>query len=71
MEVGDVVKLAKWCKNGPALMHVLEIKYSFIKAMYLSGERCGTITDVSKGNAYTLEKYDEAMEKHDARYRNR
>ena len=68
VQVGDLVKLAKWCKNGPELMQVMEIDapgdYGFVKALYLGGPEIGSISKVSKGNIFTLEKYDEAMKEH-------
>ena len=68
MQVGDLVRLAKWCKNGPELMQVMEIDalgdYGFVRALYLGGPEIGSISKVSKGNIFTLEKYDEAMREH-------
>ena len=68
MQVGDLVKLAKWCKNGPALMQVLEIDrpgdYGYVMALYLGGPKLGTTVKVSKGNVFAFEKYDEAMRSH-------
>ena len=68
MQVGDLVKLAKWCKNGPELMQVMEINapgdYGYVKALYLGGPEIGSTSKVSKGNIFTLEKYDEAMREH-------
>ena len=68
MQVGDLVKLAKWCKNGPELMQVMDIDgpgdYGYVKALYLGGPKIGSISKVSKGNIFTLEKYDEAMRRH-------
>ena len=68
MKVGDLVKLARWCKNGPELMQVMEIDapgdYGYVKALYLGGPEIGSTSKVSKGNIFTLEKYDEAMREH-------
>ena len=68
MTAGDLVKLAKWCKNGPALMQVMEIDplghWGMVAALFLQGPAIGTMSMVTKGNIFTLEKYDEAMKKH-------
>ena len=65
MKAGDLVKLAKWCKNGPALMHVTDATNRYyVKALFLEGQRTGSIATVSRGNIFTLEGYDAAMEKH-------
>ena len=68
MQVGDLAKLAKWCKNGPELMQILEIDplghYGYVRALYLGGPEIGSTSKVSKGNIFTLEKYDEAMRKY-------
>lgn len=66
MKVGELVKLAKWCKNGPALMHVVEIiDSSHIAAMYLEGSKVGEMAPyVSVSNLFAVEDYDEAMRKH-------
>ena len=68
MTAGDLVKLAKWCKNGPALMQVMEIDplghWGMVSALFLQGPAIGTMSMVTKGNIFTLEKYDEAMKKH-------
>ena len=68
MKVGDLVKLARWCKNGPALMQVTEIdplgSWGMVRALFLQGPKIGAISKVSKGNVFTLEKYDEAMRRH-------
>ena len=69
MKIGDLVKLAKWCKNGPALMQVVEsVGWGYVDALFLEGPKIGTITAVSCGNIFALEKYDEAMREH---YENR
>ena len=68
MQVGDLAKLAKWCKNGPELMQVMEIDapgdYGFVRALYLGGPEIGSTSKVSKGNIFALEDYDEAMKRH-------
>lgn len=68
MEVGDLVRLAKWCKNGPALMQVMEIdplgSYGYMNALFLEGPEMGLAVKVIKGNIFTIEKYDEAMREH-------
>jgi hypothetical protein len=68
MKVGDLVKLAKWCKNGPELMQIMEINplgwHGHVRALFLGGPEMGLIARVSKGNIFTLEKYDEAMREH-------
>ncbi len=65
MQVGDLVKLAKWCKNGPALMQVtnLSCRY-YVEALFLQGPKLGSVANVSTGNIFTLEDYDAAMKKH-------
>ena len=68
MQVGDLAKLAKWCKNGPELMQVVDIGYQHVRALFLGGPKIGSIVNVSKGNIFILEDYDEAMRKH---YENR
>ena len=64
MQAGDLVKLAKWCKNGPELMQVRDIGFQHVEALFLGGPRLGSIVDVSKGNIFALEDYDEAMRMH-------
>lgn len=65
MKVGDLVKLAKWCKNGPELMHIIGIESrDRVKALYLGGSKLGSIATVYTGNIFALEDYDEAMRKH-------
>jgi len=67
LKVGDLVKLAKWCKNGPALMQVVEQgarNNFFVDALFLEGPEIGTIVEVANGNIFALEKYDEAMKEH-------
>ena len=68
MTAGDLVKLASWCKNGPVLMQVMEIDplghWGMVSALFLQGPAIGTMSMVTKGNIFTLEKYDEAMKKH-------
>ena len=65
MKTGELVKLAKWCKNGSSLMQIIEIKHDFIKAMFLTGPKTGKTSEVFKGNLFSLDDYDGAMEKHD------
>ena len=67
MKVGDLVKLAKWCKNGPAIMQVMELGSGydyFVDALFLEGPEIGTIVKAANGNIFALEKYDEAMKEH-------
>ena len=64
MRINDLVKLAKWCKNGPELMQIVDINYQYIVALFLGGPELGSIVNVSKGNVFALEKYDEAMRRH-------
>jgi len=64
VQVGDLVKLAHWCKNGPELMQVVDISYQHVRALFLGGPKIGSIVNVSKGNLFILEEYDEAMKKH-------
>ena len=68
MKIGDLAKLAKWCKNGPELMQIMDIDapgdYGYVMALFLGGPKIGLTVKVSKGNVFTLEKYDEAMRKH-------
>ena len=68
MKVGDLAMLANWCKNGPELMQIIEIdplgSWGHVKAQFLGGPETGSISKVSKGNIFTLEKYDEAMREH-------
>jgi hypothetical protein len=68
MKIGDLAKLAKWCKNGPALMQIMDIDrpgdYGYVMALYLGGPNIGSTVKVSKGNIFAIEKYDEAMRKH-------
>jgi hypothetical protein len=64
LKVGELVKLAKWCKNGPVLMQVTGIGFQHVSAIFLGGPRLGSIAEVSKGNLFTLDDYDEAMRKH-------
>jgi len=64
VQVGELVKLAKWCKNGPELMQVRDVGFQHVKALFLGGPKLGSIVDVSKGNIFALEDYDEAMRKH-------
>ncbi len=49
-------------------MQILDIDtpgdYGYVRALYLGGPEIGSISKVSKGNIFTLEKYDEAMKKH-------
>ena len=72
MKVGDLVKLAKWCKNGPALMQVMDItcKY-YVRALFLGGPKIGAIVNVSTGNIFNLKDYDAAMRKHYGSYEDR
>ena len=69
---GDLVRLAQWCKNGPALMEIVGEGYCtgrpHVLAIFLEGPQMGTIVDVYRGNLFRLEDYDEAMKKH---YENR
>ena len=64
MQVGDLVRLAKWCRNGPVLMQVTSKEHSCIKATFLEGPKIGIVVKVSKSNIFILEVYDEAMKKH-------
>jgi hypothetical protein len=65
VQVNDLVKLAKWCKNGPALMQVTNTSNPYyVQALFLGGPELGSIVNVSKGNIFTLEEYDEAMRRH-------
>ena len=64
MQIGDLVKLARWCHNGPELMQVMDIGGRYVEALFLGGPKLGSIVNVSKGNIFTLEKYDEAMREH-------
>ena len=72
MKSGDLVRLAQWCKNGPALMEIMGAGYCtgrpHVRAIFLEGSQMGTIADVWRGNLFRLEDYDEAMKKH---YENR
>ncbi len=69
MKVGELVRLAKWCKNGPALMQVMKIvNSSHVEAMFLEGTNVGELSSyVLISNIFKLEDYDEAMRKHDER----
>ena len=68
MKAGDLVRLAQWCKNGPALMEIVDEGYCtgrpHVHALFLEGPNLGTIADVYKGNLFRLEDYDKAMKKH-------
>ena len=64
MQVGELVKLAKWCSNGPALMQVIETGGLYIMAIYLEGPRTGEISNVAPENLFSLHVYDEEMKKH-------
>ena len=68
MKVGDLARLANWCKNGPELMQILEIDplghYGHVKALFLGGPEIGSISRVSKGNIFALEDYTKEMKKH-------
>ena len=72
MKVGELVKLAKWCQNGPALMQVTKVVNSdHIEAMFLEGFHVGEIAPyVLTSNIFKLEDYDKAMRLYDKR-RNR
>ena len=67
MQVGDLAMLAKWCKTGPCLMHVVKVGYD-IQAMYMQGPLVGTTCKVAKTNLFTLEEYEVAMRRHDSKY---
>ena len=69
MKVGELVKLAKWCKNGPALMQVTNTGFQHVSAIFLEGPKLGSIVEVSRGNLFTLNDYDEAMRRHYERRR--
>ena len=49
-------------------MQIIEIdplgSWGHVKAQFLGGPETGSISKVSKGNIFTLEKYDEAMREH-------
>jgi hypothetical protein len=67
MRVGDLVKLAAWCKNGPALMQLMDhpvTTSSHVQALFLEGIEIGHTVRVSCSNIFTLEDYDGAMKKH-------
>jgi hypothetical protein len=68
MQVGDLVRLAKWCKNGPALMQIIEIEplgsWGMVNALFLQGPEIGSIAKVTKGNIFSIEEYEGAMKKH-------
>lgn len=68
MKIGDLVKLAKWCKNGPALMQVMDIDrpgdYGYANVIFLEGPKMGLTVKATKGNIFSIEEYDEAMRKH-------
>ncbi len=68
MKVGDLVKLAQWCKNGPALMQVMEIdplgSWGHVTALFLQGPAIGTTVKVTKGNIFSIEEYEGAMKRH-------
>lgn len=68
MQVGDLVKLAQWCKNGPALMQVMEIDplghWGMVSAIFLQGPAIGTMGMVAKGNIFSIEHYEGAMKRH-------
>ncbi len=66
IKVGELVKLAEWCQNGPALMQVTKVINSdHIEAMFLEGYHAGEISPyVLVSNIFKLEDYDEAMRKH-------
>jgi len=68
VQVGELVKLAKWCKNGPALMQVMEVDplghSGMVSALFLQGPAIGTMSMVAKGNIFSIEKYEGAMRKH-------
>jgi len=68
VKVGDLVKLANWCRNGPALMQVMEIdplgSWGMVSAQFLQGPKIGSIVNVTKGNIFSIEKYEGAMKKH-------
>jgi len=67
-DIGDLMKLAAWCNNGPALMEIVGEGYCtgrpHVQAIFLEGSNMGTIVDVYKGNLFRLEDYNEAMKKH-------
>jgi hypothetical protein len=69
MKKGDLVKLAKWCKNGPVLMQVAGVGPTHIRAIFLDGPLAGKETHCSSSNLFTLEGYDEAMTRHDEKYK--
>lgn len=68
MKIGDLVKLAQWCKNGPALMQVMEVDplghRGMVSALFLQGPAIGTTVKVTKGNIFSIEGYEGAMKRH-------
>ena len=64
MKVGDLVKLAQWCKNGPALMQVMGFSGGRVSALFLQGPTIGTMALVSNGNIFSIEEYEGAMKEH-------
>ena len=64
MKVGDLVMLAKWCKNGPELMQVMRMERYRVHALFLRGPKAGTMCEAIPSNVFLLSEYDKAMEKH-------
>ena len=70
MKVGELVRLAKWCQNGPAFMQVTKVvNSSHVEAMFLEGPHVGEIAPyVLTSNIFKLEDYNKAMKLHDECY---
>ena len=64
VQVGDLVMLAKWCKNGPELMQVMSMKNDRVDALFLRGPKAGTMCKATRYNVFLLSEYDKAMERH-------
>ena len=62
MKVGDLVKLADWCINGPALLQLIETpEYGSYTAMFLEGPRLGESALVNPGNVFFLGDYESGI----------
>lgn len=64
MQAGDLVMLAKWCKNGPELMQVMRMERYRVHALFLRGPKAGTMCEAIPSNVFLLSEYDDAMREH-------
>jgi hypothetical protein len=67
MKVGELGILAGWCKDGPAVMRIVDIDFEYRDrsqyfAMFFEGPKFGEVCKVNKDNLFPIEKYEECMQ---------